>query len=409
MTQASPIDFWFSIGSLYTYLAVMRLAEVEARTGAVFRWRPFSVRAIMIEMDNIPAKQPVKLAYSWRDVERRAQEYGFAFRPRPPYPLKNFDLANRDRESWVPPRAGVPITRGRPIGAGSSITRRRAATAAMRNASTRSDRMRVGCSSVPHPRTPRGPTKTATAEARSLGIFGVPTFATRGEIFWGDDRLEDAIRWHQSAERGTLVCIARKCVAGLRQGAYPSEKRFSLEEFMRPRCLSLVIAASLTLLLVQLRPERCARKRRLPRSPVRSLRRGRRDGRRAGQRQEDRLQHHRHRRQRRPRPLQLPGGQTRAGPIYVPHPRGRIRLSTIPARSRWRRRSQRRSISSCARPKTGVADFQRRVDRQRARHRPQTEAHLLQLRRLPHARARDAGPRTTRTPSSTCCQRMRAT
>ena len=70
MTQASPIDFWFSIGSLYTYLAVMRLAEVEARTGAVFRWRPFSIRAIMIEMDNIPAKQPVKLAYSWRDVER---------------------------------------------------------------------------------------------------------------------------------------------------------------------------------------------------------------------------------------------------------------------------------------------------------------------------------------------------
>ena len=39
--------------------------------------------------------------------------------------------------------------------------------------------------------------ETATAEARSLGIFGVPTFATRGEIFWGDDRLETAIRWHQ--------------------------------------------------------------------------------------------------------------------------------------------------------------------------------------------------------------------
>ena len=32
--MAFPIDFWFSIGSLYTYLAVMRLPEVEARTGA---------------------------------------------------------------------------------------------------------------------------------------------------------------------------------------------------------------------------------------------------------------------------------------------------------------------------------------------------------------------------------------
>ena len=39
-------------------------------------------------------------------------------------------------------------------------------------------------------------------EARALGIFGVPTFVTRGELFWGDDRLEDAVAWHQD---GTLA------------------------------------------------------------------------------------------------------------------------------------------------------------------------------------------------------------
>ena len=44
--------------------------------------------------------------------------------------------------------------------------------------------------------------EAATAEAKSLGIFGAPTFVTRGEIFWGDDRLEDAVRWHG---KGTLV------------------------------------------------------------------------------------------------------------------------------------------------------------------------------------------------------------
>jgi len=43
--------------------------------------------------------------------------------------------------------------------------------------------------------------EAATAEARRLGIFGAPTFVTRGEAFWGDDRLEDAVTWHQ---RGTL-------------------------------------------------------------------------------------------------------------------------------------------------------------------------------------------------------------
>jgi len=38
----------------------------------------------------------------------------------------------------------------------------------------------------------------AAAAGRALVIFGVPTFAVGGEIFWGDDRLEDAISWYRS-------------------------------------------------------------------------------------------------------------------------------------------------------------------------------------------------------------------
>jgi Carboxypeptidase regulatory-like domain len=74
--------------------------------------------------------------------------------------------------------------------------------------------------------------------------------ATRGEIVWSDDWLENAAPAASQAERRTLVCIARKCVAGLPRGAYPSGKRFFLEEFMRPRSLSLTFVASLTLLLI---------------------------------------------------------------------------------------------------------------------------------------------------------------
>ena len=52
----------------------MRLHAVAAETGYAFRWRPFSVRAIMIEQKNIPfVGKPVKLAYMWRDIERRAR------------------------------------------------------------------------------------------------------------------------------------------------------------------------------------------------------------------------------------------------------------------------------------------------------------------------------------------------
>ena len=95
MPQSDPIDFWFSIGSMYTFLTVMRIDRVEDMTDVRFVYRPFSVRAIMIEMDNRPAAKPKKLEYMWRDLHRRAEMYGFAFEGEAPYPLKNFDLANR--------------------------------------------------------------------------------------------------------------------------------------------------------------------------------------------------------------------------------------------------------------------------------------------------------------------------
>ncbi len=194
--MAFPIDFWFSIGSLYTYLAVMRLPEVEARTGAAFRWRPFSVRTIMIEMDNIPAKKPAKLAYSWRDVERRAEAYGYPFPSRPPYPLQNSDLANRiatvgAAEGWCPDYVRAAYRRWflDHEEAGSERSNADCLHAIGQDARRVLERAASEATTKAY--------EAATAEARSLGIFGVPTFVSRGEIFWGDDRLDDAVRWHQ--------------------------------------------------------------------------------------------------------------------------------------------------------------------------------------------------------------------
>ena len=66
------IDFWFSIGSTYTYLTVMRLAAVQRNIGIEFRWRPFPVRHLMNAQDKSPFHTKPKMAYVWRDIERRA-------------------------------------------------------------------------------------------------------------------------------------------------------------------------------------------------------------------------------------------------------------------------------------------------------------------------------------------------
>ena len=83
------IEFWFSIGSTYSYLSVTRLPQVACETGASFSWQPFSVRSIMCEMDNVPfpPSKQVKVDCMWRDIERRAKGYGFAAKVPAPYPL----------------------------------------------------------------------------------------------------------------------------------------------------------------------------------------------------------------------------------------------------------------------------------------------------------------------------------
>jgi 2-hydroxychromene-2-carboxylate isomerase len=200
MPQSDPIDFWFSIGSMYTFLTVMRIDRVEDTTDVRFVYRPFSVRAIMIEMDNRPGSKPKKLEYMWRDLHRRAEMYGFAFEGEAPYPLKNFDLANRvaivgAQEGWCADYVRATYRRWfvekQECGSEPNLS------GSLREIGEDPARVIALAESEDVARA----YAEATGAARALGIFGAPSFVARGEVFWGDDRLEDAVTW---AQRGTL-------------------------------------------------------------------------------------------------------------------------------------------------------------------------------------------------------------
>lgn len=188
------IDFWFSIGSTYTYLSVMRLHDIEQQYDVRFDWRPFSVRALMLEMNNIPFKgKPAKEKYMWRDFERRAAHYGVAVKMPVKYPLENFDLANRvaivaEQEGWCADyvRAAYRFWMQGGIPAGDEDN----LAASLEVAGQDVERVKILANSD----ATQEAYDEATSEARTLGIFGAPTFVVSGsELFWGDDRLEDAI------------------------------------------------------------------------------------------------------------------------------------------------------------------------------------------------------------------------
>ena len=190
------IEFWFSIGSTYTYLSVTRLKEVEQKFEVKFSWQPFSVRKIMLEMDNVPfpPTKQVKADYMWRDIERRAQGYGFEAKVPAPYPLNEFDLANRIavigmQEGWCSDY--VIATYRRWFVAGLEPGSEPNVSESLREIDQDPERVLE----LAADETIAKAYLSQTEQAQSKNIFGSPSFIVDGELFWGDDRLEDAVNW----------------------------------------------------------------------------------------------------------------------------------------------------------------------------------------------------------------------
>ena len=194
------IDFFLFLGSTYTYLAVNRAERVAAREGITLRWRPFSARSLMIEQNNRPfVGKPVKLAYMWHDLERRAHRHGIPFASVPHYPNDMDELANRVAtvaalEDWCPQFAKAAYAtwfmENKDPGAIEPLS-------ALLRAMNRNPTDVISRANSPEIREKYA---AETEVARSMGIFGSPTFACGAEIFWGDDRLEDAIDWCASED-----------------------------------------------------------------------------------------------------------------------------------------------------------------------------------------------------------------
>lgn len=198
----AQLDFWVSIGSTYSYLTVMRITAAAQAAKVSLRWRPFNVRHVMTVQNNIPFKdKPVKAAYMWRDIERRASGYGLAPQIPAPYPLAGLVLANQvavlgAEEGW-----GADYTRatyrrwfdeGQPAGEVPNLQD------SLTEIGQDPDRVMAEAQS---PRIEAALAK-ATEEAMALGVFGAPSFVVGDEVFWGDDRLEDALAWASKGASG---------------------------------------------------------------------------------------------------------------------------------------------------------------------------------------------------------------
>ena len=191
------LEVWFEFASTYSHVAVQRVEAVAARAGVSLAWRPFLLGPIFGQQgwnDSPFNIYPVKGAYLWRDMERLCAKYQIPFKRPSQFP-RNGLLAARvalagESEPWI-----ARFVRAVYLGNFaedvdiSDRERVRDWLAAAGCPAPDSLLERAGSEEI------KQKLRARTEDAVARGIFGAPTFVANGELFWGNDRMEDAISW----------------------------------------------------------------------------------------------------------------------------------------------------------------------------------------------------------------------
>lgn len=194
------IEFWFDFGSNYSYIAAMRIEALAGKSGVQVCWRPFLLGPVFESLgwESVPfVQQELKGAYVWKDMARQCAKYGVPWSrpssfPRPAvYTMRV--AAAYSTEPWVGEFCrrvmSLNFVEDRDIHLAEvavEVLDRMGlpGEALVRSAQLEPERNRL---------------RDFGSRARELGIFGAPTFFVRGEMFWGNDRLEDALSFATAA------------------------------------------------------------------------------------------------------------------------------------------------------------------------------------------------------------------
>ena len=191
------LEFWYEFASTYSYLSVMRIEELAAKRGVSVEWKPFLLGPIFLEQgwrDTPFRLYPRKGLYMVRDMERLCAARGLPFKLSRLFPQNGLNAARLAligaREGWAPAFTREVFLRQ--FRDEADISGKTVLAEALE---TVGQDPQVLLSRI-QDQAVKDALKFQTDTAASLGIFGAPTFLTEdNELFWGDDRLEQAMDW----------------------------------------------------------------------------------------------------------------------------------------------------------------------------------------------------------------------
>lgn len=192
------MEFWFEFASTYSYPAAMRIEALAKSAGVSVIWKPVLLGPIFQAQgyESSPfVAFPVKGQYMWRDVERLCAKYGIDWRQPGSFPRTSVLAArigcSEVDAAWLP--AFVRAVYHANFAEDRNIADDATIHACLRALDLDADAI------IAHATSAEEKTKLREqgAQALSRGLFGAPSFVVDGELFWGNDRLEDALEWAQ--------------------------------------------------------------------------------------------------------------------------------------------------------------------------------------------------------------------
>ena len=195
--SAPKLEFWFEFASSYSYLSVMRIEPLAREAGVEIVWRPFLLGPVFLSLgwnDSPFNIYPPKGRYMWRDLARLSARYGLPFKVPTRFP-RNGLLAARvalvgASQPWIGDFARAVM--GANFAEDREIAEVEVITAILDGLGLPAARLLEEANAPENKLALR----RQTEQAGEIGLFGAPSFVTPdGEMFWGNDRLEDALVW----------------------------------------------------------------------------------------------------------------------------------------------------------------------------------------------------------------------
>jgi 2-hydroxychromene-2-carboxylate isomerase len=191
----SRTTFYYDFSSPYSYLAAERISGLFSEAGAEQpEWQPISFGHVLKGTGRRPWSFEEDKSADLAEIQRRADERGLPEVVYPDgWPVENYSL-NPLRAAIYAKESGRVVS--------FTLACFRQVFAGGRDMSDVDNVLLAAAACELHPkavlkgmetRSVKDRLQAATEEAMEVGVGGIPTIAVGGELFWGDDRLQEAV------------------------------------------------------------------------------------------------------------------------------------------------------------------------------------------------------------------------